>query len=81
MPELEDLTYEERLKEMHLTTLKERRERGDLITIYKSLNNLQKTEKKDLILRWKGEVGNLRARNGYKKKSTWTTKQYNFPQI
>ena len=35
VPELEDLTYEERLKEMHLTTLKERRERGDLITIYK----------------------------------------------
>ena len=31
---LEDLTYEERLKEMHLTKLKERRERGDLITIY-----------------------------------------------
>ena len=28
VPELEDLTYEERL-----TTLKERRERGDLITI------------------------------------------------
>ena len=32
VPEFEDLTYEERLKEMHLTTLKERR---DLITIYK----------------------------------------------
>ena len=26
VPDLEDLTYEERLKEMHLTTLKERRE-------------------------------------------------------
>ena len=26
VPELEDLPYEERLKEMHLTTLKERRE-------------------------------------------------------
>ena len=25
LPELKDLTYEERLKEMHLTTLKERR--------------------------------------------------------
>ena len=29
VPELEELTYEERLKEMHLTTLEERRERGD----------------------------------------------------
>ena len=34
VPELEDLTYEERLKERHLTTLKETRERGDFITIY-----------------------------------------------
>ena len=33
VPKLEDLTYEHRLKEMHLTTLKERRERSDLITI------------------------------------------------
>ena len=38
MPELEELTYEERLKEVHLTTLKER-EIGDLITIYKLMNN------------------------------------------
>ena len=41
--ELEDLTYEERLKEMHLTTLKEKRERGNLITIYKLMNNLEET--------------------------------------
>ena len=35
VPDLQDLTYEERLKEMHLKTLKERRQRGCLITIYK----------------------------------------------
>ena len=35
---LKDLTYEKRLKEMQLTTLKERRKRGDLITIYKLMN-------------------------------------------
>ena len=29
VPELKVLTYEEKLKEMHLTKLKERRERGD----------------------------------------------------
>ena len=61
VPELEDLTYEERLKEMHLTTLKERRERGDLITIYKFMNNLEETDRKDLILRRKGEARNLRG--------------------
>ena len=65
MPELEDLTYEKRLKKMHLTTLKERRERGDLITIYKLMNNLEETYRKDLILRRKGEVSNLK---GLKKK-------------
>ncbi len=32
VPELKDLTYEERLEEMKLSALEERRERGDLIT-------------------------------------------------
>ena len=59
VPELEDLTCEERIKEMHLTTLKERRERSDLITIYKLMNNLEETDRKDLILTRKGEARNL----------------------
>ena len=33
--DLKDLPYKERLKEMQLSTLEERREREDLITIYK----------------------------------------------
>ena len=64
VPELENLTYEARLKEIHWTTLKERRERGDLITIYKLMNNLEDTDRKDQILRRKGEAKNLR---GHKK--------------
>ena len=44
--EFKDLTYDERLKEMHLTTLKERRDICDLITIYKLMNNLEETDKK-----------------------------------
>ena len=64
VPELEDLTYEERLKEMQLTTL---RERGDLITIYKLMNNLEKTDRKDLILRRNGEARNLRTQEKRKK--------------
>ena len=47
VPDFEDLEYEERLKEMQLTTLNERWERGDLITIhvYKlKNNNLKVTE-------------------------------------
>ena len=61
LPELEHLTYEERLKEMHLTTLKERRESGDLITVYKLMSSLEETDRKDLILRRKGEARNLRG--------------------
>ena len=67
VPELEDLTYEERLKDIHRTTLKERRERGDLITIHKLMKNLEETDRKDLILRRKGEVRSLRE---HKKKNT-----------
>ena len=54
VPELEDLTYDERLKEIYLTPLKERREREDLIRIYKLMNNLEET--KNLIMKRKGEA-------------------------
>ena len=81
VPEMDELTYEERLKEMHLTTLKERRERGDSITIYKLMNNLEESDKKDLILRRKRKAGNL---SGYKKLQKGTclnhTKKVQFSQ-
>ena len=44
VPELEGRTYEERLEEMNLPTLEERRERGNLIAVYKLLNGMDKTE-------------------------------------
>ena len=69
VPELEDLPYEERLKEMHLTTLKERREKDDLITIYKLMNNHEETDRKDLILRRKGKARNLREHKKELKKN------------
>ena len=49
VPDLEDLTYEERLKKIKLTTLNERKEREDLITIYKLMNNLEETDRIDQI--------------------------------
>ena len=81
MPELEDLPYEERLKEMHLT-LKERRERGNLITIYKLMNNLEETDREDLILRRKGEARNLRGDKKILHKGICLkdTKKHSFPQ-
>ena len=61
--ELDDLPFGERLREMHLT-LKERRKRGDLIA-YKLMNNLEKSDKKDLKLRSKGEARNLRGQEKF----------------
>ena len=43
VPDLGDLIYKERLKEMSLTTFEKRMERGDLITIYKLMNNIEET--------------------------------------
>ena len=48
MPDLKEkkLPYKERLQEMQLTKLKERRDRGDLITIYKLMNILEQKDRK-----------------------------------
>ena len=64
MPDLDDLTYKERLKEIQLTIFKERRERDDLITKYKLMNNLEETDRRYLMLKRKREAGYLR---GHKK--------------
>ena len=39
-------TYEEKLKEIDLDSLEERRRRGDMITCYKMLNGLEDTDSK-----------------------------------
>ena len=49
VPEIKDLTYEERLMKMGLTTLTDRRERGDLITTYEIVNNREKIDRQDLV--------------------------------
>ena len=63
MPYLGDLTYGERLIEMQLTT-HEKRERGDLIKIYKLINNLKVTNGKYLTIKKKKRLDI----SGYKKK-------------
>ena len=42
VPELSDLPYEERLKQLKLTTLEERRVRGDMIETYKIITRKER---------------------------------------
>ncbi len=50
VPEISNMTYEDRLKEMELPTLEQRRERGDMITSYKLVNKIDKIDKDDPLL-------------------------------
>ena len=76
LPEFKDLTYEERLREMHLNTLEKRRKRGDLITIYKFMNNLEKIDSKNIINIRKGEARNLTGNKKKLQKGFCLNKQY-----
>ena len=63
IPELRDLTYEERLKECGLTTLETRRLSGDQIEVFKILNGYENSDrnmffslKKDSRTRGRGKI-------------------------
>ena len=49
VPELRDLPYEERCRQLELTTLEKRRERGDLIEAYKIINGMENIEREDFF--------------------------------
>ncbi len=44
-----DKTYEERLLALNLSTLEQRRERGDLITVYRMMKGMKDLNRDDLI--------------------------------
>ena len=81
VPELKDKTYEERLKEMNLPTLQDRRERGDLITMYKLVNGMERIDGQNLVTVIGG--GNSRTRGHSKKilksQCLRDVKKYSFP--
>ncbi len=49
VPDLKDMSYKERLTKLRLPTLAYRRMRGDLIEVYKLLNNKYDTQVSDLL--------------------------------
>ena len=80
VPELKDLTYEERLTEMGLQTLQDRRERGDLITLYKIISGIEKIDNEELVV-VKEEVSRTRGHSMKIRKNQCVrdTKKYSFP--
>ena len=78
VPELRELSYEERLQALNLTTLEARRERGALITLYKCTTKIIDIDKKDFT-----KSGNMGTRGHSKKlekkKGKKDVKKYSFP--
>ena len=81
VPEMVEMTYEERLREMDLLTLEQRRERGDLIQVFKLLQGLDKVDNEQLML--KDETTNRFTRSHSKKLNKGLclrdVKKYSFP--
>ena len=77
VPELSDLPYEERLRKLELPTLEMRRERGDLISVYRMLNGLEEVERNFLKL----DERNTRGHRKKLKKEICRKdiKKYSFP--
>ena len=45
-----NLTYEERLDKLELISLKKRRERGDLIAVFRTMNGKDRLDRDDLFV-------------------------------
>ena len=50
VPDLRDLTYEDRLMEIELPTLQSRRERGDLVMMYKIISEKEKIDIENMVV-------------------------------
>ena len=56
IPELRELSYERRLEVLNLTSLEDRRERGDMITLYKCVTGLERVDKENFVVRDQGRT-------------------------
>ena len=82
VPEMKDMTYEERLRAMDLPTLERRRERGDLIQIFKLLNRMDIVDNEDLLMREETDGRSMRGHSMKLRKGRCLKdiKKYSFPQ-
>ena len=78
IPGLRELTYEERLMRLELPTLRDRRERGDMIMMYKCVRGLERIDKEDFIER---DVGRTRGHRFKLRKGRCKgdVRKYSFP--
>ena len=79
MPELTNMTYEDRLREIGLPTLEQRRESGDLITLFKIVNGMDRVYREDLVTAQR--VRGLRGHDNQLSKGVCLKdiKKYSFP--
>jgi len=81
VPELKGLSYAERLSRMDLTNLQIRRQRGDLIQMFKIINNFEKVNLvNDVVLNNGNRNYNLRSHNRtiYREKMKYFQPRFNF---
>ncbi len=68
VPSLRDLGYEERLKKLQLPTLTERRERGDMIMLYKYEEGMEKIDVREYVIPSQSSLRG-HSKKPYKKKA------------
>ncbi len=78
VPSLRDLSFEERLKKLQLPTLTERREKGNMIILYKCVEGMEKIDVKEYV---RPSQSSLRGHSKklYKKRLKKDVKKYSFP--
>ncbi len=78
VPSLRDLNYEERLKKLQLPTLTERREREDMIMLYKCVEGMEKIDVKEYVIPSQSS-SRRHSKKLYKKRLKKDVKKYSFP--
>ncbi len=80
VPEISNITYGDRLKEMESPTLEQRRERRDMIMLHKLVNKIDKIDKDDHLLPVRSQWLRGHGKKLKKGNSRTDQKKYSFTQ-